>query len=96
MKKIMLKLFDYDNHVTHTGVNLCNPEISKVTIRVITGDEIALVDYTNGARSVYDSSDCRKYDFFDNEYVILDREDGIDMIDEFIGRKNSYDTDYCY
>jgi len=96
MKKIMLKLFDYDSHITHTGVNLCDPNIMKVTIRVITGDEIALVDYTNGARSVYDSSDCRGYDFFDAEHVILDREKGIDLIDKFIGRKNSYDTDNFY
>ena len=94
MKKIMLNLFDYDNNVIHTGVNLCDPNIMKVTIRVITGDEIALVDYTNGARSVYDSSDCRKYDSFDGEYVILDRENGIDLIDEFRGRSDSYDIPY--
>ncbi len=94
MKKIMLNLFDYDNHVTHTGVNLCDPNIVRVTIKVITGDEIALVDYFNGARSVYDSSDCRKYDSFDGEYVILDRENGIDLIDEFRGRSDSYDIPY--
>ena len=94
MKKIMLNLFDYDNNVTHTGVNLCDPNIMKVTIRVITGDEVAIVDYFNGARSVYDSSDCRKYDFFDAEYVILDREKEVDLIDGFRGRNDSYDIPY--
>ena len=94
MKKIMLNLFDYDNHVTHTGVNLHDPNIIRVTIKVITGDEVALVDYSNGARSVYDSSDCRKYDFCDAEYVILDREKDIYLIDEFRGRCNSYDIPY--
>ena len=92
-KKIMLKLFDYDNHITHTGVDLYDPNIERVTIKVITGDEIALVDYTNGARSIYDSSDCRKYDFKDNEYVLLDRENGIDIIEDFLHRENSYDID---
>lgn len=94
MKRIMLNLFDYDNHVTHTGVNLHDPNIKRVTIKVITGDEVAIVDYTNGARSVYDSSDCRKYDFYDAEYVILDREKDIYLIDEFRGRYNSYDIPY--
>ena len=94
MKKIMLNLVDYDGHVTHTGVNLHDPNIMKVTIKVITGDEVAIVDYFNGARSVYDSSDCRKYDFYDAEYVILDREKDIYLIDEFRGRYNSYDIPY--
>ena len=94
MKRIMLNLVDYDNNVTRTGVNLCDPNITRVTIKVITGDEIAIIDYFNGARSVYDSSDCRKYDFFDAEYVILDREEEIDLIDEFRGRCNSYDIPY--
>ena len=94
MKQKMLKLFDYDNHVIKTDVDLFDPNIERITIKVITGDEIAIVDYFNGARSVYDSSDCRKYDFLDNEYVILDKEDGIDIIDKFIGRKDSYDIDY--
>ena len=93
-KKITLNLVDYDNHVIHTGVNLCDPNIMKVTIKVITGDEVALVDYFNGARSVYDSSDCRKYDLYDAEYVILDRENDIDLIDEFRGRSDSYDIPY--
>ena len=94
MKKIMLNLFDYDNNVTHTGVNLCDPNIVRVTIKVITGDEVALVDYSNGARAVHDSSDCRNFDFSDAEYVILDREKGIDLIDEFRGRSDSYDIPY--
>lgn len=93
-KKIMLNLFDYNNRVTHTGVNLCDPNITRVTIKVITGDEIAFVDYFNGARAVYDSCDCRNFDFFDDEYVILDRENGIDLIDEFRGRSDSYDIPY--
>lgn len=93
MKK-MLNLVDYNNRVTHTGVNLCDSNIVRVTIKVITGDEIALVDYFNGARSVYDSSDSRNYDFFDAEYVILDREKEIDLIDEFRRRSDSYDIPY--
>lgn len=94
MKKIMLNLVDYNNRVTHTGVNLCDPNITRVTIKVITGDEVALVDYFNGARAVYDSSDSRNYDFYDAEYVILDRENEIDLIDEFRGRSDSYDIPY--
>ena len=99
MKKILLNLFDYDNNMVRTGVNLCDPNIVKVTIKVISGDEVALVDYVNGARSTFDSSTCRDYDSLDDEYVLLDRENGIDMIDEFLHRGDSYgmnnfDIDY--
>ena len=95
MKKILLNLFDYDNNVVRTGVNLCNPNIVKVTIKVISGDEIALVDYVNGVRATYDASERRDYDFFDNEYTLLDRENGIDIIDKFLKRKTSYEIDDC-
>lgn len=90
MKKKMLELYDYDNHITETGINLYDPEIVRITIEVISGDEIAHVEYSNGAVSTFDSSDCRDFDFKDGEYILLDRKNGIDRIDEFLHREDSY------
>jgi len=86
----MLELYDYDNHITETGVNLYDPEIVRITIEIISGDEIAHVEYSNGAVSTFDSSDCRNFDFYDSKYTLFDRKNDIDRIDEFLHREDSY------
>lgn len=91
MKKKRLYLFDYNDDIVKTIVDLNNPEIKKITIKVFSGDEVAYIDYKNGAMSRIDSSDSRGIDIFDYEYTLLDREEGIDRIEEFFKRKNSYD-----
>ena len=90
MKRIMLKLYDYENKVVKTPVNLCDTNVKKVTIDVMSGDEVATVEYYDGTKKVYDSSDCRTTDFHDNRYVLLDRENDIDIIEDFLNREDSY------
>lgn len=95
MEKNYLEIMDYKNDKTKTTIDLNKlDEIQSIRIEIITGDEICEVQYKNGKRETFDSSNERIQDFFDDSYVLYDVLDNTNFIEEFKKRENSYDTDF--
>ncbi len=86
-----LKLFDWNNNYSETTIDIDNlSSVESITIRVITGDEIAYVNYKDGSSKKFDSSKDRLMDYDDGSYTLY--VDGqVNLIDEFLNRKDSYD-----
>ena len=60
--KIQIKDYAGDTKV----VDLGESKIKTATLTVLSGDEVLTVDYDDGRRSQFDSSDDRIMDFFDD------------------------------
>lgn len=86
-----LKLFDWNNNYSETTIDIDDlSSVESITIRVITGDEIAYVNYKDGSSKKFDSSKDRLMDYDDGSYTLY--VDGqVNLIDEFLERKDSYD-----
>lgn len=73
-------------------------EVVKLTIEVISGDEILKVLYKDYNIEEYDScyllDNCRIMDFQDDLYTIYDITENINYIDSWSKRKNSYDYSF--
>jgi hypothetical protein len=82
---------DYANEITDTGVDISDlSNIEKIMIRVVTGDEIAIIYYKDGNAAVYDSSKCRSEDYKEALYTLYNFDTGVNRIDKFLNRKDSY------
>lgn len=79
-KKTEVEIEDFDN-------------VKRMTITVLSGDEVLDVVYKNGTTRRYDSSDCRWYSYYDCEYDIYEYDETENPIDdpEWLNRKKSYD-----
>ena len=77
-RKTTVKIIDFDNVV-------------KMTVEVISGDEILKVLFKNYETEQYDScSFGRTMDFVDDEYCIYDTTKGINHLLKWSKRKSSY------
>lgn len=77
-----LELYDYKGNITNTEIDLDKlDDIFMITIKVVSGDEIAEVIYKNGTKEVFDSSDSRMWDFDDGEEIIYSPE--VNLIKEY-------------
>ena len=87
-----LKIMDYNNRKTETGVDLDSLEnVKKIIIRVISGDEVMSVLYKDGTAEDFDSSDTRARDYNDGRYILYAPDMFINRIPQFMRRKSSYD-----
>ncbi len=68
-------------------------DIESVTIRVVTGDEIADVVYKNHDEKSFDSCGSRTRDYYDGEYEIyrVDSDENLINDEKFKNRETSYD-----
>ena len=89
---MILTIMDYDNHKRNVNIGK-KDDIASISISVISGDEIAEVIYKDYTKKCFDSSDCRMYDFFDDEYTIYNFQEENNLIDNPLWqkRKSSYD-----
>ena len=62
------KIYDYENKPTEFDTG--NKEIESILVKVITGDEIATVIFTDGTKKTYDSSTDRITNYFDRSYGV--------------------------
>ena len=84
---MQIVLVNYES--TRIKFELKDKPINSVKIRVISGDEIAIITYADNRTDVFDSDvkEKRKIDYFDGEYYIWN-----DLIDTFSQLKGaSYD-----
>ena len=84
---MQITLVNYES--TRINFNLKDKPINSIKIRVVSGDEIAIITYTDNRTDVFDSDikEERKVDYFDGEYYLWS-----DLIDTFSQLKGaSYD-----
>lgn len=72
--------------------------IARITINVVSGDEIANVIYKDYGTMSYESNTCRFIDYFDYAYDIYDIRHRLNLLNyrKWLDRKSSYDFDMCY
>lgn len=83
-----IALFDYED--TRKEFTLSKP-FKAIRIEVISGDEVAFVTYDDNTIETFDSSYCRFVDYYDYEYILYDEEQDINIYDDWVTRRNSYD-----
>ena len=81
-------LVDYAGEPTKVELEMDGLLTAK--IRVLTGDEILEAIYDDGHDEIYDSSNCRRYDFYDGEYVVFTR-GGINYL-RYFGEDRIYNS----
>lgn len=81
---------DYNNVKKKIVINNFE-EVVKLNINIVSGDEILEVMYKDYSTKEYDSSDCRRMDFYDGGYCIYDITKGFDDIKNWNKREDSYD-----
>lgn len=96
-KNLILRLVDYSGNTEFAELGDLN-DIAVITIRVVTGDEIAVVIYKDYTTDEFDSSHDRCQDYYDGEYEIyrFDKpaEDQLLFNEKWKERTNSYDWLY--
>ena len=94
---VILRLVDYSGKTELAELGDLN-SIAVITIRVVTGDEIAEVIYKDYTTDEFDSSYDRCSDYYDGEYEVyrFDKpaEDQLLFNEKWKERTNSYDWLY--
>ena len=91
----ILKIMDFNNVLTETEIDLDNLEqLSMINVQVRSGDEVITAYFKDGTIKLYDSSNCRIYDFFDDDYTLYSeyksKEENEKMLSGFLSRENSH------
>lgn len=93
-----LCLLTYDNKCCDTGVDITEEglkKIKRIDIKVLSGDEVATVEYKDGRKEQYDSAimahNPRIETFSDDEYCLWKKGDDESNLLMWIFRENSYD-----
>lgn len=68
-----IKILDYKNKAKEVDVGELK-DIRKMTVKVITGDEILNVTYKDGTDKIFDSSDDRMRSFYDGNYELYNND----------------------
>lgn len=84
-----LKLMDYMDRVKEFDIGNFE-DILRIDIKIISGDEIAVITYMDGSKIEFDSCDTRTENFYDYEYCLYSKYEG-NRFEEFSKRKTSYD-----
>lgn len=92
---MIIKLFDYQGRVYEVDIGDIR-KVARMTIQVLTGDEILHVIYKDYSDMEFDSSDTRTAGFVDGKYEIYDFRKSRNRLDDpkFIKRENP--TEYLW
>ena len=64
------KIYDYDNKAS--VVEIPDKPIDYIHVIVLSGDETGIVYFKDDTTQSFDASDCRSFDYFDDEYIVND------------------------
>lgn len=64
------KIYDYDNEKVE--VEVPDKPIDHITVTILSGDETGVIYFKDGTTQSFDASDCRSFDYFDDEYIVND------------------------
>lgn len=76
-----LTLIDFERNVLTVDVGDIK-DIARISITILSGDEVAFVTYKDGATNVFDSSSTRIIDYWDGEYTVYDVSTGVNLLDD--------------
>ena len=87
-----LTLLDYQGKKKDVEIGELK-DIHRITIDVISGDEVAVVLYNDYKTAKFDSSNNRRINYPYGVYVIYDVDENVELInnEEWKNRKDSYD-----
>jgi len=90
-----MKIFNLMNYQHNSYPILINmDEVDEITITVISGDEIADILYLDGTSEQIDAANLannqRLVDFWDGSYIVYSVRRGINRMELFSNRENSY------
>ena len=86
---MVLKIMDYANNLEEVNVP---DNVVSISVVVISGDEELHCILDDNSSVAFYHSTKRYMDFLDYEYTILDKDFGIDRIEEWNKRESSYDV----
>ena len=89
MEKI-ITIMDYNDKKTDIKIDNFE-DVVRLSINVVTGDEILNVLYKDYSEEEHDSNDYRMSDLHDDSYCIYDTTKDIDYIENWNKRESSYD-----
>ena len=88
-----MEFYIYDFADSKALVKTRDEEVIDIYVQVLSGDEVVYINYSieedDVDEDVFDSSDCRVYDFFDGDYIVPK-----EKIEEWINF--SCEEDYAY
>ena len=88
-----IKILDYKRKESEVDIGELN-NIAKITLSVVTGDEIISILYKDYSEKIFNSSYSRTMDFYDGEYEIFDfrksREENLIFDENWLNRYCSY------
>ncbi len=87
-----IKILEYNNDVTVKTIDNFD-EVEQIFINVISGDEELVIVYKDDSTKVVNPGRANRYeDYIDYIYVIYDKNESINLIDNprFMNRKDSY------
>ena len=86
-----LTIMDYKSRKKEIDIGEID-DILAIHIKILTGDEIAVVINKNGDIDMYDSSHDRMVDYYDGEYTIYQPSINVDRLEDpkWLERTSSY------
>lgn len=86
-----LTIMDYKGEKEEIDIGEID-DILAIHIRILTGDEIAVVISKNGDIDMFDSSNSRRVDCYDGEYTIYQPSENINRLEDpkWLERTDSY------
>lgn len=63
-----IKIYDYQNDTKE--ITLPDKEIAKIFVTILSGDETGFVEFVDGTKIEFDSSDARIVDYYDGMYIL--------------------------
>jgi hypothetical protein len=85
-----IRIMDYANEWHDTGIDV-EDDVVRISIEVITGDHVATFCFSNGLCETVDSCFDRLHDYHDGKVVIYDKDEGIDLLDQYDKIEETYD-----
>ena len=85
-------LLGYNN--SHHPVEINMDDVKRIDIQILSGDEVAIITHNDDSKGIIDPmAGARMVDFFDDEYTVLNKETGVNLLENssWIGRTDSYD-----
>lgn len=65
-------IYDYNNQPKE--IDTGDKEINLIDVKVISGDEVITIYYTNGTFESYDNSEDRCISYFDDSYIVFKKD----------------------
>lgn len=84
-----MKIYNYENKAVEISIDF--NKVDEITVTILSGDEVLDILYLDGSSEQFDSSNDRITNYFDGTYIPYSVRRGINFLDKWIERTDSYD-----